>query len=153
VKRAFWYLVWLLVYAYARTRPSVVIPIDGKPYVTRWFLTGNAARIRRALERGETGMPGLWLHKFHRADADRRLHNHPYEVADTRILRGGYTELRAHGDRDAWIHVYRAGDVSRITPGTWHRIAELHGETWTLFRAGRKHGRGWGFRGRDLKGN
>lgn len=91
-------------------------------------------------------MPGYWLHYFHRADADRRLHNHPYEWATFRILRGGYTEARAWLDRDPWIHEYRAGDVSRILEGTWHRIMALHGETWTLGHAGPKHGRGWGFR-------
>lgn len=143
MKRVFWYIVWIVVRAYAATRPSVHLRDAG---VTRYFLTGSRRDIRAALARGETGMPGTYLHHFHRADADRRLHNHPYESADTRILRGGYTELRAYGDRAPWVHEYRAGDTSRITPGTWHRVAALHGETWTLFRAGPKHGRGWGFR-------
>jgi hypothetical protein len=143
----FWYLVWFVVRAYAFTRPRHTFMLDGSPYVTRWYLTGSRREIRAALERGETGMPGTWLHYFHRADADRRLHNHPYAWCRTRILRGGYTELRAYGDRDPWVYEHRAGVTSVIiTHGTWHRIASLHGETWTLFTAGPKHGRGWGFR-------
>ena len=144
--RAFWYLVWLVVRAYAFTRPRHTIMLDSSPYVTRWYLTGSRRKIREALACGATGTPGTYLHRFHRADADRRLHNHPYKWCRARILRGGYTELYAYGNHGPWICEYRAGDVSRITPPVWHRIAALHSETWTLFTAGPKHGRGWGFR-------
>jgi hypothetical protein len=146
ITRAFWYLVWLVVRAYAYTRPRHTIMLDGSPYVTRWYLTGSRREIRAALARGETGMPGTWLHYFHCADTDRRLHNHPNEWCESRILRSGYTEIRAIGDSDPWIYANRAGDVSRLTAAHWHRVASLHGETWTLFTAGPKHGRGWGFR-------
>jgi hypothetical protein len=146
ITRAFWYLVWLVVRAYAFTRPCHTIMLDGAPYVTRWYLTGERREIRAALARGETGMPGTYLHHFHCADTDRRLHNHPYAWCTTRILRGGYIERTAYLDAPSVLLTYRAGDDGCLTPGVWHRIASLHGETWTLFTAGPKHGRGWGFR-------
>jgi len=146
IARALWYVVWLVVRAYAYTRPHTTIYVDGKRYVKRWFLTGSRREIRAALGRGETGFPGTWLHYFHCADTDRRLHNHPNEWCGSRILRGGYTEATALLDAPAVILTYRAGDTNWLTPIVWHRIAALHGETWTLFTAGPKHGRGWGFR-------
>lgn len=143
ISRAFWYLVWLAVRVYASTRPKVYL--DGAN-VTRWFLTGNASEIRARLLAGETGMPGLYLHHFHGADRDRRTHNHPWWRAETRILRGGYTEIREYDDSARLLFEKRAGDTGEIFERTFHRVAALHGDTWTLFRAYAKHGRGWGFK-------
>jgi hypothetical protein len=139
ITRAFWYLVWLVVRAYAFTRPKTIIYIDGLAYKTRYFLTSRPVG-------DETGPPGWYLHHYHRPDADRRLHNHPWTRATTRILRGGYSEIRGYDDGARYIFTKRAGDTGEIFERTFHRVASLHGDTWTLFHAGPKHGRGWGFK-------
>jgi hypothetical protein len=136
VTRAFWWCVWLVVRAYAFTRPRRYL--EGAN-VTRWFLTSRPTTDK-------TGTPGWYLHRFHGPDKDRRTHNHPWSRATTRILRGGYVELREYDDGARLIFERRPGDCVEIFERTFHRVAALHGETWTLFHAGPKHGRGWGFK-------
>lgn len=91
-----------------------------------------------------------YLHRFHRPDEDRVLHNHPWPWAVSCILAGGYREERSaeavfgmsspqHVSR--WL---RAGSLNLLRGDTFHRVAELDGETWTLFIVGRKH-QNWGF--------
>ena len=139
IARAFWYAVWLVLRAYAFTRPSVTIFLGGR-YLRRWFLTCTP-------EQDASGTPGRYLHEWHSPDPDRRLHNHPWEWAYTRVLRGGYTEARSDWDKPARIRVRRVGDRVAFGPSTRHRVAAIAPNTWTLFHAGPKHGRGWGPKG------
>jgi hypothetical protein len=139
VTRAFWFLVWCVVRAYAAFRPQRTIFLNGQRYMTRYFLTSTP-------KGDETGTPGLYLHRLWIPDADRRTHNHPWEHATTRILRGGYVERRTYDDGAALIFRRVAGDRASLPPGVFHRVASVEPETWTLFRAHAKHGRGWGFR-------
>jgi hypothetical protein len=147
VIRLWWWLMWAALRAYAFTRPKFVIVLDGEAYITRWYLTGTGPTPANGFATGE---PGLYLHHIHRPDADRRLHNHPYDWAEWTILRGGYVEARARatvsGCRAHYFdRHYAAGDLVEISPHTYHRIVTVRPNTWTLFRAGPKHGRGWGF--------
>ncbi len=142
IARALGFLVWLLVYAYARLarRPHTVIRIGGRPYITRWFLTATPAA-------GSTLTEGWHLHRIHVGDGDRRLHNHPTEWARAWVLRGGYKEQWNFGDGAAYCsYLYEPGAKIEIPPEVYHRIAWVRPNTWTLFHAGPKHGRGWGFR-------
>lgn len=139
IARAFWFLVWLVVRAYAEFRPQRTIYLDGKKYMTRFFLTSTP-------QGDETGTPGWYLHCLHAHDADRRVHNHPWEYASTRVLRGGYLERRQYSDGARLMFVRIAGDRSTFPPEVFHRITWVDKNTWTLFHAGPKHGRGWGFR-------
>lgn len=99
----------------------------------------------------------VYLHRFHRPDEDRVLHNHPWPWAVSWILSGGYREERripaeAFAELgepltppglviNRWL---RAGSLNFLRGDTFHRVAELDGETWTLFVVGRKH-QAWGF--------
>jgi hypothetical protein len=137
--RCFWFLVWLVVRSYAEFRPQRTIYLDGRKYMTRYFLTSSPVG-------DETGTPGRYLQRLHMPDADRRLHNHPWESAETRVLRGGYLERREYDDGKALTFVRRTGDRASLPPGMFHRIFAVADNTWTLFHAGTKHGRSWGFR-------
>lgn len=163
LRAAFWFLVWLVVRAYTilARRPFVVLTDDGKgwaesaaelearglePYVTRWFLSTKPAP-------GKTSIEGWMLHYFHRPDYDRRLHNHPYSWALSRVLRGGYIERRAYvyanevtADPGTEKYLVRhVGDRIGFSEYVFHRITGVAPNTWTLFRAGPRHGRGWRF--------
>lgn len=136
-ERAFWFAVWFVVRAYACTRPmrSAHSP-DGRTKIwDRWFLTSRP--------RGDsTGTPGWYLHHLTAADYDEREHNHPWTESSTRVLRGFYLETR-----DGVPFARCTGTKSTFDASTYHRIIQVRGDTWTLFYAGPKHGRGWGFRG------
>lgn len=115
-----------------------VIPdyVSGDPYITRVLLP----------KLGETR---AFLHHIHRADHERDLHDHPWSWSFSIVLCGSYDEERPtdchHSDctstktrRVRWFNFIRGTDV--------HRITQLHGDVWTLFVHGPRHGRSWGFR-------
>ncbi len=111
--------------------------LDGGPYLTR-ILFPRIFGFRPM------------LHRFHRADGDRALHNHPWKISYSLILRGSYTEERKLDDEEIngtdaprtrtrlvrWFNVLRDTD--------FHRVTELHGEVWTLFVTGPRV-QSWGF--------
>lgn len=109
----------------------------GEPYLTRWHL------VRCKWFR-------IFIHRIHRADKDRHLHNHPWPRAFAIVLRGGYQEMR---DR-YYSAIQHYGNCSRLNTcgprinhlytGTYHRITWVAPNTWTLFIAGRRT-RDWGF--------
>lgn len=116
----------------------------------------------------------VYLHHFIRPDEDRELHNHPWRWALSVTLAGGYTEQRfckseefvrvktpfRHKEYGCVVCGYmsfspnvgkhivnrrtRLFSVNFIRGTDYHRVAELHGETWTLFLAGPKTS-SWGF--------
>lgn len=91
----------------------------------------------------------IYLHRFFRPDDDRAVHNHPWHWAVSFILTGGYSEqvrrLNRYDEPALFERRLDAPNVNVIKGDTFHRITELHGETWTLFIASKKHGRSWGF--------
>src|SRR6266576_3765132 len=95
-------------------------------YLTRWYL------IR-------TRFVGVFLHRFHRSDEDRALHDHPWNFI-TIILWRGYLEHSPTGTRRLW-----PGTI-HWRPATWRHRAELiDGKSaWTLIIRFREH-RMWGF--------
>lgn len=109
---------------------------DGSPYLTRVLFP----RI--------FGFRPM-LHKFHRPDGDRALHNHPWRTAVSFILAGSYIEERllpdesqlAHGPITEHRHV-RWFNV--LTNQDFHRVTELKGSVYTLFVIGERT-QGWGF--------
>jgi hypothetical protein len=105
-------------------RKIVITDAGGKPYLTRWILFKLF------------GLK-LYLHKLHTDDADRDLHDHPWNFASI-ILRGGYNELGPDGQwtRYRWLNIKKATDA--------HRLVLLRYPTWTLLFVGRKS-RDWGF--------
>lgn len=133
--------------------PQKTIMVDGKPYLTRYYLLGTdrdytlyGARLN------------VFLHHFHASDAGRDLHNHPW-TGTSLILRGGYTEERTTHSLvffgpDADVDRYTPVRTKVFKPGMWNRIglhdyhrAVLLDErkgAWTLFFAGQRI-REWGF--------
>ena len=79
------------------------------------------------------------------ADGDPDPHNHPFSRSVNLILKGGYTERRGiHGES---TREHGPGRLNRIAGDDVHRIDALRDgrPVWTLFWAGKPHGRGWGF--------
>jgi hypothetical protein len=114
---------------------------DGKLYLERYRVFGWT---EGSTWRG----PSLYLHRFRLPDQDVAPHNHPWKWARSLILSGGYTEERSHASGmiliDDGKRRLSAGSLNRIGAGTFHRITEIHGETWTLFLVAPKS-RSWVF--------
>ena len=107
---------------------------EGTPYLTRWYLF-RSKRFR------------VFLHKFHRSDDDRALHDHPWPFVTILLSGRGYYEHTQRGQRD----YYPPFSINfRLNPASPHRV-ELERDTtgkecpqWTLFIAG-INVRRWGF--------
>lgn len=113
------FLLWLM-----RNVRRKYIGWDGDLYLTRFYL-------------GKIGRWEFHLHRFTRGDADRRVHDHPYEKSYSFILYGGYEEERMIGvdpyngpitklRRKRWFNSISALDFHRVT-----RL--LKPVVWTLF--------------------
>lgn len=128
---------------------------DGSVYLWRFSVIGYEWRLPCA----------LFLHRFVRPDNEERgvLHTHPWKWSVSLVLSGGYTEERINREfaagplasrfaDAAWRRRFKVWHLRRVLPwrlnvfraGSAHRIAELHGECWTLFLVGPKAG-SWGF--------
>jgi hypothetical protein len=101
------------------------IAIERSVYMRRWRLL-------------HTRWLGVRVHQILRSDADRELHDHPFDFLSV-ILWGGYREQRADGER-----VCRAPALVWRRAETLHRLELLAGPTWTLVFRGPKR-REWGF--------
>jgi len=73
-----------------------------------------------------------YLHRFVRGDGDEYAHSHPWAVAKSLVLCGGYNEARYDGV-DLTEERFVAGDENVILQSTLHRIVSVEPETWTLF--------------------
>lgn len=143
-------MIWLwwrlLAFVLARYELIPAPSVDGKPgakYLSRWHFPRWLAR--------QYGADFLFLHYFHTGDPDRGWHCHPWDWCESRLLRGAYVqELRLpsmkRGGGPMWTHFqeFSAGERNRLT-GEFHAVRLLATPVWTLFRAGPKHGRSWGF--------
>lgn len=86
-------------------------------------------------------LPFLYLHFIAQADADRHLHNHPWSWCRSLIIRGGYLEERSR-NRFFWRRPF---SWLRLTQHSYHRIALVEPNTWTLFFVGPRV-QSWGFK-------
>lgn len=115
-----------------RRRPMVLIDPDGQAY-ERYYM-------------GRAGQREFWLHHFMRPDADRHVHDHPWDAMSL-ILVGGYVEevltIEA-GQRIRTIQSLTAPAINLIAGSRKHRIASVTPGTWTLMIVGPRHGNGWG---------
>jgi hypothetical protein len=112
--------------------------LNGDPYLTRWFVWPRRAGDTPEDQRGSAE---LYVHRFHRSDGDRHLHNHPFAASVAFILWGGYRE-----DREAplYTRVMGPGRVNFITSRTYHRVTLLGRSSWSLFFVGPRV-QPWGF--------
>lgn len=98
-----------------------------RDYLHRWHLL-----------RDQEGQGNIYLHRFHRSDDDRALHDHPWPWT-TVVLAGSYRE---HTETGAFDRV--PGTVVSRTATELHRVELLSDTVWTLFLTGPKQ-REWGF--------
>lgn len=119
-------------------RHDIRRPGEG-PYLTRWVLQGK---------RDEGNDGAVYLHRFHRSDADE-MHDHPWPYTSL-IIAGGYFERSpAPGWSDGCGSVvtrwYAPGSVL-VRPAKWiHSIVIPDGcDCWSLVFRGPKE-RSWGF--------
>nr|WP_315437948.1 hypothetical protein [uncultured Pseudomonas sp.] len=157
---------WLI--ARAKLTPyQHIMSADGtEMYMGRWWLFNPYSR--------ETHKSRFWwcpwsfrIHHILREDADRDLHDHPWN-ARTIILRGWYTEQRLLQPDDPVLHQLlmkasemrqsfdaafqateyidrRPGDTARLNHGEYHRIDQVSpGGVITLFITSKWRG-DWGF--------
>jgi hypothetical protein len=122
-----------------------------------WFIgpdhLGNY--MRRWLLRVPVGT--LRLHHILRSDADRHMHDHPFDFTSL-ILTGGYVEhrpgcyceaLRGAVGRHRRLargicRFYGPGSIVRRRAEDLHRLELVDGPTWTVVISGR-YRRMWGF--------
>lgn len=125
----------------------------GRLYLARFYLFGGDGEGRAPGWRGRTTRC-LYLHHFFTSDPDG-LHNHPWKLAWSIILTGGYLEWRKvpnrNLDREGYItmrsFMRRPGSINVIRPEDYHRavLFDPAAGCWTLFYASTKTGKGWGF--------
>lgn len=126
--------------------PCRLIKPDDQPYLERYYVCTVMGRT-------------YYLHRFVSADAERHMHNHPFDGTSV-VLAGSYTEEVA---TDICAHAGRSGCVTEShrvrwfnsVPGSkFHRIRDAEPGTWTLFSHGPRltvnlgmaeRIKGWGF--------
>lgn len=114
-----------------------VINRDHDPYLSRYTL-------HECVDGGH-----VYLHYFHRGDADHELHNHPWAGTSV-ILSGGYVEERREPDGAGGYRIvermFGPGGVNIVEPDTFHRIDLIDPVKgcWTLFSTS-KRVQSWGF--------
>lgn len=121
-----------LLHRVCLNKPARVIEIGGAPYLYRIYL-GRCLGLT------------FYLHRFVSPDAERWVHDHPFDALAV-VLSGGYWEERLVAL--SWPHMeLEARPVSWwswISGDCFHRILAVEPNTWTLFVTGRKR-KGWGF--------
>lgn len=91
----------------------------------------------------QTPLFGVFLHKIMLPDADRDLHDHPWNFRSI-ILLGGYGEIRWR-DHRVQQKYWKRWSVHKVVTTDRHRITNLFRvPTWTLILVGRRS-RDWGF--------
>ncbi len=136
--------------------PENRIAIGGATYLRRFYLCGGMNDSLAASFKFGPGMrtrlgflPTVYLHQFKLPDADRDLHNHPWEGTSF-ILSGGYVEERWVGVLGTAGAYKRTKCINRFTlnkikANTYHRIDSLYNDsTWSLVVRGPKT-QSWGF--------
>lgn len=112
----------------------------GDKYLTRYkifgFMPNKPSRLPFS----------LYLHHFHRPDADGAPHNHPWKWACSLILSGGYWEFRRSKAEGSQTITWKGPwALNWIPHDIYHLVSETRfRETWTLFLAGPRVS-SWGF--------
>jgi len=115
--------------------PHCHITIDGERYLSKYHL-GRFLGLK-------------WnIHVFHKPDAGRHVHSHPWDKAISFILKGSYTEQRTVGVDTGGELVYDIKKVrwfNKLNGMSTHKILKLHGgKVYTLFGMGNRI-QHWGF--------
>lgn len=114
-------LDWLINLILRRAMRTPYYDLPG--YMERWWLFNSWERPGY-----KQWLPTIRIHHILRADADRHLHNHPWN-AWTVILRGWYLEEREDGLHGRWRL-----NIARIRASDFHRIVAVSEDgVWTMF--------------------
>jgi hypothetical protein len=151
----------LIEWIVARLPHRLILGDDGTPYLSRYYIRGGHEMPDGSCPYDEHGDPrpdaiarsglGVYLHRFHREDRDRELHNHPWRWSFSIILRGAYHEERQEGAAGAIeLRTLRAGALNWLWNDSFHRVDLLTRDVWTLFVTGPKV-QSWGFLDRATK--
>jgi hypothetical protein len=93
-------------------------------------------------------LPTTFLHHFRDSDQEEELHNHPWEIALSLVLAGGYREERCvYQDTDSVVTAERdlfPFSFNTIRKDDYHRVTLFQHDAWTLFITGKK-AQSWGF--------
>ena len=138
------------------SRPRVIFDRSGNsPYLSRYYITGRPWMPDGSEPIDSSGNPRpgtvfpigvhFYLHYFHRGDEDLALHSHPWRWSRSLILSGGYIEERRGPDDLVRRRVCRPWTWNKIDANDFHRVDLIEHDCWSLFIAGPKHGRSWGF--------
>ena len=88
----------------------------------------------------KTRWGSIWLHAIYKADADKHLHNHPWDFISV-VLRGSYYEQTPLGNKKQY-----PGKINVRDGSEYHKILELVSPVvYTLFFAS-KPKRLWGYK-------
>ena len=123
-------------------RPDFIIGGSARPYIERWFLLPRNRLLN------------IYLHRVHRDDDDRALHDHPWANVSV-VLRGAYDEVTPDtrdiptpylriADMPVRRRRRRAGSIVFRRAHRAHRLEVAQGPVWTLFLTGPWQ-REWGF--------
>jgi len=137
--------------------PEVQPPADNPPLVWRFTITDYADGSPYLTRVHFPRIPILnirpMVHKFHRPDGDRALHNHPWKWAASFILAGEYVEERLLPDESQlYGRPHAEARLVRwfnwLTDQDFHRVVELRGGVYSLFVSGPR-AQEWGFMPED----
>lgn len=129
------------------------ISLNGDIYLQRYYVAGHMPPDLAAKWNGDRfprerlgRLPTIYLHRFHRPDAGRDLHNHPWHGMGI-VLVGGYEEIRLKWPWTEVRRTLRPGQMQAVSPGTFHRVDRLLGDSdvWTLFWVWDKTDETWGY--------
>ncbi len=146
-------LVWAwLVRRGKRTPYTHIHGEDGSLYMARYWIFNRYDVRPRAWWRDK--LPSVRLHYIRRPDADRHMHDHPWDARSI-VLKGWYAEVRPHdteslrqplsGLASARFFMRKPGTTATIGFGEFHRITQVPPDgVWTLFITWKYRGT-WGF--------
>lgn len=131
------------LFAHTAELPIKMITSAAGPYLERYFLVEENGCF-------------AYLHRFVNEDArDEGVHDHPWQLAYSQVLHGGYTQQVNAGavmpGHTLLLNEQRiqAGDTNLIAGTRFHKITQVDNETWTLF-VHSEWCRPWGFLHGDL---
>lgn len=151
------HLVRRALVALTRNQQPRVIRNDGTDYLSRYYIVGRPRMPDGTDPFDKHGNPkpaviwptrplGVYLHKFHRGDNGRDLHNHPWKLSMSLVLAGGYIEER-QSNRAVFSRRVLPGCLNILRSTDFHRVDLIEHDAWSLFVTFRRF-QSWGFRSR-----
>jgi hypothetical protein len=108
---------------------------EGEIFLKRWFIWND----NKGGEGGKKHKAHIYLHKFCRSDADKELHDHPWDFLSL-ILKNGYIEETVDG-----LERIKAGRLLLRWAEHRHRVhIDESRPSWSLVFTTKKY-RDWGF--------